>query len=314
MKIRIVAVLALKYLFGFGLLYFVFKMGQGFDFSVLKPIFKWQFFAFITACKLLAVTVTVFRWQLILKLIHGPVKAKKLYELSFVGTAMSYVMPGAISGDVVKAVFLKNEVKDLRKISVSIIFDRIAGLSSIFILMVLSAVVLFQTRKDSLEKVFELVQGNKLTGIGIFVGLFLLGLLGIYWFNKKFYQKLQEPLRELTLIRKQIPTLVLMSCLSQAILIFCYFVLYHAIAVETLGFFEMAFVFCFASLAIVLPITPGGLGVGQMVFNFLFSVFLGFNSTIGATMFSILQIFDLIFIVPGVLLIFLELNIFRPKT
>ena len=74
----------------------------------------------------------VFRWQWLLQAQGIRLRLSRTLQLSLIGNFFNIALPGAVSGDFVKAFYVGNEVQGQRARAFgSILFDRLAGLSAL---------------------------------------------------------------------------------------------------------------------------------------------------------------------------------------
>ncbi len=76
--------------------------------------------------------VGIIRWQWLLYAQNISLKWLRTTQLHFIGQFFNVALPGAVSGDFVKAFYIANEVQGMRgRAFGSILFDRVAGLSAL---------------------------------------------------------------------------------------------------------------------------------------------------------------------------------------
>jgi glycosyltransferase 2 family protein len=294
-------IILIKYLFGITVLFLVYKKAHDFDLSSIKAVFEFKAMALLFFLKVFSLTVVVFRWRLTLKRFGLKVNFAKAYELTLIGFAMNYVTPGSLSGDLIKGAILERREKNLRKVSLSILLDRVSGLFSVLAILVFSLVGIFFLKRSVYFKAVDLFGVERIMiGIGIML-IVGMGLILTAMFHKKTVALIKTFLHDLSLLKGQWINICLLSVLSQLSLVtFCY------VVCQKIGFYEidllgLMFVFSFASLAIIIPISPGGLGVGQVIYSFLMSLYLGAPTAAGVILFSCFQIFDIALIIPGLI-------------
>ena len=75
------------------------------------------------------------RWQLIVRDFQVSVSFKEAVSLSWIGQFFSIVLPGSVTGDLVKAVYLSKKEKNKRgNIFFSVVLDRFCGLAALLFL------------------------------------------------------------------------------------------------------------------------------------------------------------------------------------
>ncbi len=84
---------------------------------------------------LLTTTLSIVRWQWLLQAQGIRMRMSRTFELAMVGNFFNIALPGAVSGDFVKAFYVAKEVQGQKSRAFgSILFDRVAGLSALLIL------------------------------------------------------------------------------------------------------------------------------------------------------------------------------------
>ncbi len=250
--------------------------------------------------------IVTWRWWLLIRSQGIRLSFAKAFQLVLIGQFFNIVIPGTISGDVVKAYYLaRNEEKKMIA-GFSVLMDRLIGL---FVLIgVTSASVLINASSLTTPEL-------KTLGIGIVV-LSIVSFLGILFFFVKsdfrlpslvpsFFHRVAEVIWAYRGHRR---TLLLAAILT----VFNYFfnvLLFYGVA-QSLGenfltFPQYLFLIPVGLFVMVIPIAPAGLGVGQGVFLKLFEWAYGRPVTIGADMVTLGQMVIVLWaIVGGVLYLF----------
>ncbi len=276
---------------------YLYKSGQ-FDPSKLKLAFKrLDMFIAATLLILFGSLVSVQRWRLLLYISNISIGLWQAIKLTFTGFFFSAVIPGSVSGDIVKAYYLARGEDEKEVLITSILFDRLIGLYT---------TLLFGTVSISAGFIYEKISGKQgvwsqpyIISLGLFVLTIFLVMtaLVLLFMNKnirksslikstllklpyhkritKFYDAVHEygkkPLMTfyvlLISVSSQIPLYAGMWCLG---------ILLNITALTLLDFF-IALPVCFLINAI--PLAPGGLGVGEAGFR---TIFLLFGSDEGA--------------------------------
>ena len=157
-----------------GLLYWLISSGK-LDFSQTRIILdSWQFFAFLVLPVLfLAMSLQNLRWWLLLKLLGVKIPFRQAFALTWIGNFFSVILPGIVSGDLIKGLYLHSKKKtNLVSIYISLFIDRILGLLGLL------CVFLFSISKLGLE------QKNCQTDLSK-ANSFLLKLLVFVWPSQK---------------------------------------------------------------------------------------------------------------------------------
>ncbi|MEK6554005.1 MAG: lysylphosphatidylglycerol synthase transmembrane domain-containing protein, partial [Bdellovibrionota bacterium] len=243
------------------------------------------------------------RWQTLIASQGIYVSTKDSIKLSLIGSFFSFVLPGGVSGDAVKAYYVsKNETNNQNSKQwsswVSVIVDRYIGITTLCGIAFL--VTLFDYER--------LKVGGILSSLQTFLGLILIVLiiLGYLIFSKKRYSQMGRLFRRLDIKfgEKAVRffdalhgyghpgVLAKTSFLSVMghVVVICIFAhlgekMGEAIPIE-------AYYYCvpIAMMLSSVPIAPGGIGVGQAAYYFVFNVYLGHVSDIGPTLVTIYQL------------------------
>ncbi len=291
----------LRYLIGGCLFFVVFNAAKSFDLVSIQPVLTPDTLVVLLGLKFCAFTAMVLRWQYVLRLFGIQIEFRSAYIFSLMGHAMNYVVPGSVSGDAAKAALLHDKGHSMKRAVTSVLLDRGMGFMCIIALLAISGIASYFRRRDMFNELFGQIAPKIAVGGLIFM---LSAALIVFLFRRsRYWATAKEDVKEVCSKWKTFPTLFFLSLVSQTSLIVFYYYACKVMNLSEVDFFAIMFVFSFSSLAIMLPITPGGLGVGQAVFNFLFGLYIGHATNVGALLFTMYQVFDLIFIIPGALLL-----------
>lgn len=137
-----------------------------------RPVDRpWLYLAF--GLCLASIVSTYVRWYLLVWAQDFDFSLKDALRIGFLGYLFNYVSPGAIGGDVAKAVFLAREQSSRRLIAVgTVVVDRLIGLLALF--LVGAAAALAATPMSRLAEMKAIGSSFALFGIGGTAGLLLL--------------------------------------------------------------------------------------------------------------------------------------------
>jgi uncharacterized protein (TIRG00374 family) len=201
--------------------------------------------------------------------------------LYFIGHFFSLFMPGATSGDLIKAIYVARETPDRKTEVVSTVFiDRIIGLFGLIILTVVIMVArlnFFLSYKETkVALVFNLIL-LVITLAGSFI-VFKRNLLEKW----SFFSKLEERTKLGKIITKAYNALhvcincpgvlkktLVLSFINHIVFIGVAFFIGLSLEIR-LRYFDYLTVFPVINAVAALPITPGGLGVREGAVIFLF--------------------------------------------
>ena len=255
-------------------------------------------FGFWVIC---AVFLVSLRWQKLLQAFKITVGYVAVLRLNLIGLFFNTIIPGAVSGDLLKVYYVcrgnKNNSKFLALLSV--LFDRIVGLYGAFSAasLVIAWTVIFRVQVQ--------LDSNTLSLAAIVVGLWLVltciaaavlssrGVRVINFLHLKFnkYKRLIAVINKLVVARQHlrdqkkevILALLIGSVLQIAQISFFAYLTVKLTNIQS-EFFYTALVYPLGITLTALPIAPGGLGVGHVAFDQLFH-YVGVNG--GANIFNV---------------------------
>lgn len=249
---------------------------------------------------LICLVLSAFRWMYLL---HGQgfdITQKNLFSLQLIGLFFNFVVPGGVGGDLVKGYYLV-KASDSRKVlaATSIIMDRVIGLWSILILVMLSGPFIREDLSAN-PKLLYMYRATFIAGM-LFTGGLLLGFSTRFhdskwvpWICERIpygktlletYEAVHGYCTKINIIGKA----VVLSLGMQISTVFFFYIVGRAMNVN-LSMVSYMFIVPLGFVASSLPITPGGIGIGQVAFLALFNTYLGTSSQIGPNSISLYQI------------------------
>ena len=236
------------------------------------------------------------RWWVILKELDIDLSFFKSLLYYLLGLFFNFAVPGSISGDIIKSFYLTKRRKlKHKKAYLSVAVDRFFGLFVILLLSIIALGTELLSNKES-ENLFSL-------WIGLLVLLILFALLGFSSFCqnrlrfiakflsksmilkcKNFYELFKDILSRKSLLLKSLAS----SLLSQILAILLFALVAHILgeSIPVLAFF---FTVPLAFIIMALPITPAGIGVGQLAIFELLKIYTGSEFQAGGVGLSVLQ-------------------------
>jgi len=296
------------------LIYFLITSGR-LDLSNLSTFLNsLQSMIFSTFSFLLLVLVyfiTVVRWNILLKAQKINVSFMKALRFSFIGFFFNTALVGSLGGDFVKMCYVAREAKTERtKAIMTVIMDRIIGLTALVTLASMSCLSIIDIILSD-KRLFSLA----ILTWGLLAALIFFFFLGLYYFSREnniifrvvqkcpFSEHILNVLRSINGYRHCKRHVVYAFFITIALQLISFFVL---IAISRfLGETQIAtvsylFIIPLGFLTISLPITPGGIGVGQVAFLFLFNLLRGDSTSLGADAFTFYQILTIIVNLMGI--------------
>jgi glycosyltransferase 2 family protein len=263
---------------------------------------------------LVPVSLGSLRWWLLMRGTNIKVALQRAFQLQMIGIFFNTTMPGAISGDLVKAVYVIREQDKVGRTpaALAILMDRVVGLMGLFSIAGFAS-LLFLNRFDA---------NPILKPMAYLVFIFVLAMalfLAVVFFP---HREGRDPLEWLLKCRPRFVGGVfsavhkiyvalrayrdnpwhllgawLCSVIIQGLGILFYWYTTNLLTGQAPFWPEFVIVLPFGMIATVLPIAPGGLGVGHVAFDKLYSL-IGLSG--GANVFNAIAIGQLLLNLTGV--------------
>ena len=295
----------LKFAFAFGLIFWLIDSGklnlETFIQAFSNPLRMISGFLVVLFILLLA----TWRYYLIIseKMETNP-SFLKIIKFNWIGNFFNSVLPGSVSGDIVKIFYLRELDPALSKrfLFASVLIDRFVGLFGLIIILGIFSIINYQSLSQLSPDIKTLMDINLALLTGVFLGYFalfffkelperMLSPFARFKPFKKLLPKVLDAWENLCMFRSRILLLTFISMAIQAITVMNFWHVVHPFAKGEFLFRYSFSVVPIGFVAIALPIAPSGLGVGHAVFHKLFS-FMGVAN--GASLFNIYFVLMLI--------------------
>jgi hypothetical protein len=266
-----------------GLIYWLINSGK-LDFNLIKDLIRSPFPVFLAmTLSLLNFWLISLRWREILKArsaIHIP--ASGLFRVTWIGQFFSSVLPGSVSGDLVKMLYVQNYNKELSKkfLLVSILVDRVIGLCGLILLVGFSSLFFSSYLLKMSPGLKPLLMTNYLLCFLVLSGLTVFFFFHQFMRNillkletrflKTLWQNIILLWDDLISIKSRILKTVLISLVVQFIGVLIFWSLIHENVAEKMDFIQALAFIPIGLMTLALPIAPSGLGVGHAIFQKLF--------------------------------------------
>lgn len=252
-----------------------------------------------------------YRWETILRArSQVTIPILGLLKITWIGQFFSSVLPGSVSGDLVKILYVQNFDKSFSKkfVFASILIDRVMGLSGLILLVGLSSLLFSQHILGNAPLMKPLLNMNYLLAV-----LVIASFSGFYfchhWIRhilKKLegialagiFQKIIGLWDDLVLIKSQMLKAIAMSLVIQFIGVLIFWSLIHPFVGNNMDFVQALAFIPLGLMTLALPVAPSGLGVGHAIFQKLFE-FSGIEN--GASLFNLYFVVTLAVNVCGVI-------------
>ena len=300
----------LKLSVAFALIYWLLKSGK-LDLNLIAELGKnpWGLLAAFTLA-LTNIWIISIRWRGILEArnsVHIPLLG--LVKANWIGQFFSSVLPGSVTGDLIKIIYVQEYDKSISKkfVFATILIDRVMGLSGLILLVGLTSVLFQDHILDNAPAMKPLLKFNYfltalvLAGIIIFIffdqfvhKVFRLGERILF---PAIWQKFGDLWNDLISIKVQILKALCLSLVVQFSGVLIFWSLIYPFTLGKMDFVQALAFIPLGHMTLALPIAPSGLGVGHAIFQKLFE-FSGITN--GASLFNLYFIVTLIINICGV--------------
>lgn len=243
----------------------------------------------------------ILRWQILLRA-HGiELSFWRTSQLNLIGQFFNVALPGAVSGDFVKAFYIGRESAGKRADAFgSILFDRVTGLSALVVLCAIAMGVGYSDYRGSeLFHVIGAFMGlAAATVVGFFTYLFLvrehhdpflrfLKAIESRFAKASSVKRVYLGLRHYHNHRAAVLATLAISLLIHSIIGWACLNFAHALGDQHLPLVALYIVVPLGLLVTAVPVAPGGIGTGHAAFGLFFQLI---GSKSGADVFSLVAL------------------------
>ncbi len=250
-------------------------------------------------------TLGVFRWQWLLKAQNIHMSWIRTFQLTMIGIFFNIALPGAVSGDFVKAFYVGKEIKGKKSRAFgSILFDRVAGLSALVLVSAGALALGFRSYLHSplFSAIQFLIEGAALCVLFFYGYLFLVRehhdpLLRLFRKLEKSVPKtaplarIYESLRHYHNHRMIVFKVLALSVMIHLIVGWSCLNFAQALGDLNIPILSLYVVVPLGLLLTAIPVAPAGVGTGNLAFLYLFNLM---GSERGADVYSLLAVMNIL--------------------
>lgn len=269
-------IVLLKLAVGVGILAFLISSNQLDLSSVLRTAGSGSVFVTCLVLMYATIPIVAWRWKILLKTFGLTVTFRRAFHITAIGAAGNVVLLGALGGDALRLIYARRAVgAGTGRIALSIVTDRALGFLAL--LSVAAAVaILYWERLERTPPLALLGQSVLLVTAAAVILILTLILLPphklIGWLQR--WPRLQRVASHAAgvvhMVRANPMRLVMASSLAmlcQLINVAVIILIAHASEIGTLAWSDYGFAGPLTLIANALPITPNGLGIGEVAFD-----------------------------------------------
>jgi uncharacterized membrane protein YbhN (UPF0104 family) len=278
-RARSVLFLLAKFALAFGVIFWLYQRDI-LDFSALstlEPDGRTVGLLFVAGLAVCAALVAIsYRLWYLVRVQKFEVPVKDLLKLTWAAALCSVVAPGLLGADALKAAYLCSRVSERRMdVFAAILFDRIVGLISLFLLGSMAVAVAWAV--NALPFQSAILWAAPLALGATTIGGFLVVWDGTYrlppvqWLLHRApaaLQSLVQAFRKFANAPRAIGIAVVLSLISHGLIVLVFVLVAHLIH-DPLSVFDHMVLNPIAVTMNAVPVTPGGLGVTEGTFAYL---------------------------------------------
>jgi glycosyltransferase 2 family protein len=269
--------LVIKILIAIMAILFLLNSGSLDFYSILIAFKHLDLFVPALVCLLFGIVLSGIRWWVLLGATNNIITIRTALSIQFMGSFFSSWLPGAAGGDAVKGVLLYKLLDSGRSSAiVSIAVDRLFAVFGLVTIAVFSSIYLGQSMP--LNNTVQFYLGFLYYGV-VGIALLIIIFIAILWVIFKFSLQSYLPSKGCNYLSS---IFKIMQCYKNAWvrLILCAVISMIASGIVVIGIIFISLMFDFApspaitaiagvmgNVSSVIPVSPGGLGVGEAVFS-----------------------------------------------
>ena len=277
-----------KIIITFIIFYYLFKNEHLFIFDLKNSFKNIYFTSFLCCLSFITILLNAERWKIILNSLKFKISFIESFKLIYIGNFFNTIFLGAYGGDIIKGYYISKSVKEKKIIAISsILFDRVFGLLGLIIISFICYFFLF----------FENIKINFFLIILIFLILFL---IFIYFQIKNKFLEIKNKINIFSISS-------IIRCVLLSIFLFffvnlnVYFISKYVFT-NHINIFEIFLSNSLATFANAVPLTPGGIGLGEITFVKVNIIFLENSIKNLANTIIYFRIINFITSIPGLFL------------
>ena len=268
--------------FGIGILAYLFRSGEINFGGLWNLTHAWLLTIAGLVCLLIDVVLMAMRTSLLFRCMGFYVSLANATRLTFIGFFFSTFLPGAAGGDLAKVYYATRENQGRRaEVTAILLFDRVIGLLSLLLLPLIAA-PFFTSLIQSVAVLQFLLLADVLLTVGLLAALAV--TMGSERIRRAISLESVSWLGERKILNRMVTTIgayretpgVLCKAVGLSLLANCSLILMTwlaAMALHPSGVSGKLFLVApIGHVVNSLPLTPGGLGVGETAFAGLFTI------------------------------------------
>lgn len=317
----------IKIIVSVGLLWFLTHTSK-LDFSLLPEMLRSPFWLICTlSLYFVIIAISSWRWHQLNEAQGIQLAYKHTILPTYLGVAFNNLLPGGVGGDFFRFYFLRKKVAAKKSaVMLSVFCDRITGLLGIFIIVCLMASAqfsLFSEQKYILDFILCCIALCGLLILAYLASLLLPRKMGVSeWLSIRFAGKewlspilsLLEAIRLYRNNKQTIAECLIASVIIQILIALTCMLIAKMMHFPTLSFFDYVIAIGITQIVNLIPIAPGGFGVGEIAFAKILMLLNPGTSASYATVFLAYRILGILTYLPGIGVFLFDKQLLNNKT
>jgi uncharacterized protein (TIRG00374 family) len=266
-------------------------------------------------CILAMILVTAWRWRQLLRSQGVAVPFPVLFRIYFLSLACAPLFPGGIGGDAMRVAYTVRAVTDRKVVAaVSVLVDRVIAMVGV---LIVAFVLLLPYIPAALSGSFALlaliaVVSGLFAGCLVFITLALLSRRRTgftQWLHDRFQNRLIsivaavfDAVSAYRSHPKVVIGAIMLSAANQAFVVYAIYVIARQLGFDLLAMSDIGIAATLTQIANILPLTPGGIGIGEAAFDRILSLLTSSGVAVGyGSIFLTFRVLGIVVTLPGVL-------------
>ena len=261
--------------------------------AVGKSLAHWPTMAAMLALGYAQVTTCVFRWKRLLQAQKIHLSFRQVWSLAMIGMLFNVVIPGAVGGDLIKSYYMIRAAPDRAgHAATTILMDRVTGMIG---LLFLGAVVSLASWQEIQQHAAarNLALLNIAAAMGAMAALYAAVFTG-NWFARPFLPRAVRDaflaLHEYRREQRAVWVALALSVLNQMMSCTLFYLAFLTTGIRGAPLGRILLAVPLGFVANALPISPGGVGVGQAAFFGLFRIIAPQYASVAADSVTVIQV------------------------
>lgn len=244
--------------------------------QVAKSLSEWPLMLGIVALAYSQMAISSARWKLLLDAQEIRLPYGRACGLTMIGMLFNMVIPGAVGGDLVKGYYITRAAAERKShAATTILMDRVVGLIGLLFLGAAGVLMnLDETMRTAATRSLGLLSvGGTIGGlVGLYAAVFIGEKLAAWHFLPGVLRNVFRALHEYRRKASAVPIALALSVANQACTCVIYYLALRATGIHDMPAGQFFLVVPLGMVMTAIPVSPGGIGVGQAALFALFQI------------------------------------------